>query len=193
MVLEGTFHDQYGSFPTGSYVRNPIGTEHAPWVEEDGCTIMVKLLQMADPSPAEKNTPIHIQWDQTKTEIGQLVEYGTFAQIYINDRTGEIVEVCWVDPNATLPADMKCIGGEELFIISGSLEIGDKPYGTSKVYHRWGWIRFPPKAAEEKTWQERQPLIAGVSGAIVYRKTGHLTDKARAMEKIQIKDDESSL
>jgi ChrR Cupin-like domain len=190
LVLDGTFHDQYGSFPTGSYVRNPIGTEHAPWVEDDGCTIMVKLLQMADSTPPETDKPIHVQWDQAKTTIGQLVEYGTFARVYSNDRTGEIVEICWVDPNAMLPADMKCVGGEELFIISGSLEINDKSYGTNEKYHKWGWIRFPPKI-EEGTWRERQPLIAGATGAIVYRKTGHLTERALEMEKIQIKDDES--
>lgn len=191
LVLEGTFHDQYGSFPTGSYVRNPIGTEHAPWVEDDGCTIMVKLLQMDDPTSAalQLDTPLHIQWETAKTEIGQSVEYGTVAQIYTNDRTGEIVEICWIDPNSMLPADIKCIGGEELFLISGSLELVDQSNGTNETYHKWGWMRFPPKTTEE-TWPERQPLVAGATGAVVYRKTGHLTDKALAMEKIQIKDDD---
>ena len=171
-------------------MRNPIGTEHTPWVEDDGCTIMVKLLQMADPTPAEKVTPTHVHLDQAKIEIGQLVDYGIVAQIYTNDHTGEYVEVCWVNPNALLPEDAKCNGGEELFIISGSLKIDDKAYSHNEEYHKWGWIRFPPKS-DEKNWQERQPLIAGATGAVVYRKTGHLTEKARAMEKIQIQDHES--
>ena len=186
--MDGTFHDQYGSFPAGSYVRNPIGTEHAPWVEDDGCTIMVKLLQMADPTPTELNTPTHVLLDKAKNDIGQHVQYGTFAQIYSNMYTGETVEVCWVNPSALLPADMKCVGGEELFIISGSLELDDASYGNGN-FNKWGWIRFPPKTDE--TWRERQPLIGGNTGAIVYRKTGHLTEKARAREKIQIMDDES--
>ena len=46
LVLKGTFKDQLGSFPEGTYVRNPIGSQHEPWVDEDGCTIMVKLLQV---------------------------------------------------------------------------------------------------------------------------------------------------
>jgi hypothetical protein len=150
---------------------------------------MVKLLQMAESTPTGTESPVHIRWDTAKNEIGQLVEYGTVAQIYSNDRTGEVVEMCWVNPNAMLPADVKCIGGEELFLISGTLEMMDKVYGTNETYHKWGWMRFPPKT--DDTWQERQPLIAGATGAIVYRKTGHLTDKARAMEKIQITDDES--
>ena len=46
LVLEGTFSDADGDYPAGSYVRNPIGTRHAPWSEE-GCTIFVKLQQFA--------------------------------------------------------------------------------------------------------------------------------------------------
>ena len=190
IVLQGTFHDQYGSFPIGSYVRNPIGTEHEPWVEDDGCTIMVKLLQMADPLPTESNTPIHVRLEQAKNDVGRLVDYGTVAQVYSNDHTGEIVEVCWVNPKALLPADMKCIGGEELFVIFGSLDLDDKSYGKQSTYEKWGWLRFPPKI-EGETWQERQPLTAGDSGAVVFRKTGHLTETARAMEKIQVVDDET--
>ena len=188
IVLEGTFHDQYGSFPAGSYVRNPIGTEHEPWVEDDGCTIIVKLLQMNEPTQPE--IIMHTQFDQAKHDIGQQVEYGTVAQIYTNDETGEIVESCWINPGASLPADMKCIGGEELFILSGSLQLNDRHYGGNDTYQKWGWLRFPP-IIEGETWQRRQLLIAGLNGAHVYRKTGHLTEKARAMEKIHINDDES--
>jgi quercetin dioxygenase-like cupin family protein len=43
-VLEGTFQDDTGDFPAGSYIRNPPGTRHAPGSQE-GCTIFVKLRQ----------------------------------------------------------------------------------------------------------------------------------------------------
>ena len=33
-VLEGIFSDQYGDFPAGTYVRNPIGTSHSPHTVE---------------------------------------------------------------------------------------------------------------------------------------------------------------
>ena len=46
LVLDGVFSDQTGDFPKGSYVRNPPGTGHAPG-SEPGCTILVKLWQMA--------------------------------------------------------------------------------------------------------------------------------------------------
>jgi anti-sigma factor ChrR (cupin superfamily) len=43
-VLEGTFSDEQGDYPAGSYVRNPVGSRHAPFSRE-GCTIFVKLHQ----------------------------------------------------------------------------------------------------------------------------------------------------
>ena len=45
LVLEGTFSDEEGDYPAGSYLRNPVGSSHAPF-SADGCTILVKLQQM---------------------------------------------------------------------------------------------------------------------------------------------------
>lgn len=45
LVLEGTFSDERGDYPAGTYLRNPVGTSHAPF-SEPGCTILVKLHQM---------------------------------------------------------------------------------------------------------------------------------------------------
>jgi hypothetical protein len=45
-VLEGTFSDEHGDFPAGSYVLNPEGVRHAPFSRE-GCTLFVKLRQYA--------------------------------------------------------------------------------------------------------------------------------------------------
>ncbi len=45
LVLEGTFSDEHGDYPAGTYLRNPVGSEHAPFSEQ-GCTILVKLQQM---------------------------------------------------------------------------------------------------------------------------------------------------
>jgi len=43
LVLEGVFSDETGDYGPGSYVRNPVGTSHAPFTD-DGCTIFVKLV-----------------------------------------------------------------------------------------------------------------------------------------------------
>ena len=45
LVLEGEFADEHQKYPVGTYVRNPIGTEHKPQIGEQGCTIFVKLHQ----------------------------------------------------------------------------------------------------------------------------------------------------
>ena len=45
LVLEGEFSDEHGSYPAGSYLRNPIGTKHSPKIGSDGATIFVKLHQ----------------------------------------------------------------------------------------------------------------------------------------------------
>ncbi len=41
LVLDGTFQDEYGSYPKGSWLRNPHMSQHAPWSDE-GCLIYVK-------------------------------------------------------------------------------------------------------------------------------------------------------
>lgn len=41
-VLEGTFHDEYGSYPKGSWIRSPHLSQHCPFTEEDGALIYVK-------------------------------------------------------------------------------------------------------------------------------------------------------
>jgi quercetin dioxygenase-like cupin family protein len=43
-VLDGTFQDEHGDYPAGSYFRNPPGTAHVP-AAKDGCTIFVRLWQ----------------------------------------------------------------------------------------------------------------------------------------------------
>lgn len=47
LVLEGTFQDEHGDYPAGSYFRNPPGTSHEPAAAE-GCTIFVRLWQFRD-------------------------------------------------------------------------------------------------------------------------------------------------
>ena len=44
LVLDGTFQDEDGDFPTGFYVRNPPTTSHTPAAME-GAIILVKLHQ----------------------------------------------------------------------------------------------------------------------------------------------------
>lgn len=42
VVLEGTFHDEFGSYPQGTWIRNKPYSKHTPYTESDGATIYVK-------------------------------------------------------------------------------------------------------------------------------------------------------
>ncbi|MBX2838689.1 MAG: cupin domain-containing protein [Gammaproteobacteria bacterium] len=42
LVLEGTFHDEHGSYPKGSWLRSPHLSQHCPYTQEDGAVIYVK-------------------------------------------------------------------------------------------------------------------------------------------------------
>jgi quercetin dioxygenase-like cupin family protein len=44
LVLEGVFEDEHGSYPAGTYIRNPPTSSHTPG-SEPGCTLFVKLWQ----------------------------------------------------------------------------------------------------------------------------------------------------
>jgi len=41
-VIEGTFYDEHGSYPAGSWLRSPHLSEHEPFTKEDGALIYVK-------------------------------------------------------------------------------------------------------------------------------------------------------
>ncbi len=47
LVLEGTLWDEEGAYPSGSWVRNPAGSDHAPYTKSDGALIYVKFGHLA--------------------------------------------------------------------------------------------------------------------------------------------------
>ena len=43
LVLKGVFSDEYGSYPAGSWLRNPRYSEHTPFTGAEGALIYVKV------------------------------------------------------------------------------------------------------------------------------------------------------
>lgn len=41
-VIRGTFYDEHGAYPAGSWLRSPHLSQHQPYTEEDGALIYVK-------------------------------------------------------------------------------------------------------------------------------------------------------
>ncbi len=64
-VIEGTFEDEFGAYPAGSWLRNPHQSLHTPFSDE-GCLIYVKvghlLAELATLSdPAERSSSLSAQ------------------------------------------------------------------------------------------------------------------------------------
>lgn len=152
LVLEGTFGDEHRDYPAGTYVRNPIGTHHAPRVGEEGCTILVKLHQFE----AEDQEQIVIDtraadWQpgaQAGEEILPLHHYGD----------EHVVLARWA-PGTEL-ARHAHPGGEEVFVIEGSF------FDEQGAYPAGSWVRSPAGS-------EHAPCTRD-EGALLYVKTGHL-------------------
>ncbi len=42
-VIEGTFYDEHGEYPAGSWIRSPHQSAHTPYTDDDGALIYVKV------------------------------------------------------------------------------------------------------------------------------------------------------
>ena len=149
LVLDGTFQDENGDFPVGSYVRNPPTSSHTP-AARDGATILVKLHQFhPDDRELVQIDSSSANWSVSKDGVETLVLH--------NDAREKVVMEHWA-PGATRELDAS--GGLEVFVVEGDF------FETGDELGRWDWLRLPVGAAFRAT--------AGGSGARVWIKTGHL-------------------
>ncbi|MDP6707794.1 MAG: cupin domain-containing protein [Alphaproteobacteria bacterium] len=150
LVLEGVFSDEYGDFGPGTYVRNPVGSEHRPH-SRDGCIIFVKLWQMdpADQAFVRFDTA-NGTWSPGPAEGLSLME--------LHRHGSERVAVVDWQPGAAFPRHAHP-GGEEILVLDGTFEDehGRYPRGT--------WLRNPPGSRHTPFSTE---------GCRLYLKTGHL-------------------
>lgn len=149
LVLEGTFSDETGDYPAGTYFRNPEGFRHAPFSGE-GCTILVKLHQI----PASDTAHVVVDSHRASWSHGQ----GKLMVLPLHDHAEEHVAlVQWPAGEHFQPHTH--FGGEEIYVISGELidEHGRYPAGT--------WIRSP-HLSQHHPYVEQDTLI--------WVKVGHL-------------------
>ena len=153
-VLDGVFADEHRSYPSGSYVRNPIGTSHAPRVGDAGCVIFVKLHQF-DPGD---DTPVVIE---TQTAEWPPQPTPGTKELSLHRFRKERVSLIRLAPDTGWPPHAH-EGGEEIFVIEGRFrdEQGEYPAGT--------WLRLPHGS--------RHDARTGSEAALLYVKTGHLPD-----------------
>lgn len=153
LVLAGSFHDDSGDFREGAYVRNPIGTSHAPWAGPDGAVLFVKLHQFA----AADGARIVID---TRTAAWRDGPVPGMTVLPLHEFGGERVALERWAP-ATRFAPHRHRGGEEVLVLDGAFE------DEHGAYPRGSWLRSPHGS-------EHAPFT-GRDGALLYVKTGHLT------------------
>lgn len=156
LVLEGTFHDADGDYPAGTYVRNPIGTGHAPWAGAQGAVLFVKLHQF------DATDTAHVVIDTRTASWHQGMVPGLRVMPLHEFGTEHVALVKWA-PDTRFNAHQHW-GGEEILVLDGVFEDEQGRYRTGS------WLRSPHLS--------RHTPFTGPAGALIYVKTGHLTNAA---------------
>lgn len=152
IVLNGTFQDEHGDYPAGSYIRNPPTSSHIPR-SDDGCMIFVKLHQF----DADDRTNVKI--DMGKMESVRSAERAGVAITPLFRDQYETVQMEVWDANSPITIDL-ANGGEFLVVDGHFTENGD-------TLSRYDWLRIPAG--------RKLNAIAGPGGAKVWVKMDHLS------------------
>lgn len=150
LVLDGVFEDETGVYPAGSYLKNPAGTSHAP-ASSCGCTLFVKLKHM----DVRDQVPVRVNWHDAPWRQGLVP--GLSVLPLDEFETQHTALVRWAPGTYFQPH--RHMGGEEIFVIEGTLE---DEHGT---YHAGDWLRSPHGS-------EHNPFSN--TGCLIYVKVGHL-------------------
>ena len=150
LVLSGTFADEHGEYPAGTYVRNPPGSRHQPF-SSSGCDLFVKLRQF---QPDDKS---RVVIDTRRADWHPGLVPG-LTVLPLHEFGGEHVALVRWAPGTRFQSHTHW-GGEEILVLEGvfSDELGDYPAGT--------WIRSPHLS-------RHQPFSD--PGCLIYVKVGHL-------------------
>jgi ChrR Cupin-like domain len=150
-VLDGTFQDERGDFPAGSYVRNPPTSRHTPR-SQAGCTIFVKLFQF---DPADRS---HVTIDTRLVDAAAAPGRPGVTLISLFSDGREDVRLEQWRADASIVLDVP--GGFEALVLDGGFEEG----GETFVQH--SWLRLPKDS--------HLTAVASAAGARLWIKTGHL-------------------
>ncbi len=150
LVLEGTFEDHAGSYPAGTYIKNPAGSSHAPR-STDGCILFVKLrhLDLNDQCTVVLR-PEDQHWQQGAVPGLRVLGLDSFG-------TTNTAMVSWAP--GTRFQRHRHFGGEEIFVVKGVFE------DEYHAYPAGTWIRSPHMSVHEPFSRQ---------GCLILVKTGHL-------------------
>jgi anti-sigma factor ChrR (cupin superfamily) len=153
-VLEGVFSDEHDDYKAGTYIRNPIGTSHTPKIGPTGAIIFVKLHQFEKEDQEQKIINTRSQnWYPGLVPGLQVMPLHEFG-------TEHVALVKWA-PNTEFKPHQHW-GGEEIFVLEGTF------YDEYGIYPKGTWIRSSHLSHHHPFTKE--------DGALIYVKTGHLTE-----------------
>ena len=150
LVIEGTFSDEHGDFPAGTYFRNPPGTRHSPFTRA-GCLLLVRLWQFdpADRQSVVQHVPAWPLATQHAARHAWAVQAGS----------AESVRLEYWPAGQTIVEEVP--DGGEWLVLQGSLRNNADDLGELS------WLRLPAGATLQ--------AVAGEEGVWVWVKTGHLS------------------
>jgi quercetin dioxygenase-like cupin family protein len=150
LVLEGTFQDEHGDYPAGSYFRNPPGTSHTP-ASAEGCTIFVRLWQFREGDAAQ------IVRRPGEGQTAPRRDGAVAARILFEDPAEK---VCIEDWRAGADVKIANEQGLELLVLSGTITVNGEQLAAQS------WCRLPAGEPLEAT--------VGPDGATVWFKEAPL-------------------
>jgi anti-sigma factor ChrR (cupin superfamily) len=151
LVLEGVFQDEHGSYPAGSYVRNPPTSRHTPG-SAPGCVLFVKLWQF----DLQDRTRVRLEAGGLAYEPAP-DRFGVEIASLFHDGWEEVRMERWL-PNAAVALDLP--SGGEFLVVDGACSEGGESYTPQS------WLRLPPGG--------RLTAAASGDGCVLWVKTGHL-------------------
>jgi anti-sigma factor ChrR (cupin superfamily) len=150
LVLDGSFSDEYGDYPAGTYVRNPVGSRHSP-LSQKGCTLFVKLHHFS----CDDGQRIVIDTSKRNWHPG-LVD-GLSVMPLHSYGTEQTALVRW--DKGTYFQPHRHWGGEEIYVLDGTFEDEHGSYPSDT------WLRSPHLSAHRPFSKQ---------GCTIFVKTGHL-------------------
>jgi anti-sigma factor ChrR (cupin superfamily) len=151
LVLDGCFSDEQGDYSAGMYLRNPPGSQHAPF-SKDGCTLFVKLRQFERSDHQELRI-------NTKASDWYPGLVPGLSVMPLHEHQGISTALVRWAPNTVFNPHVHP-GGEEIYVLDG---VFHDEFG---VYPKGSWIRSP-------RYSKHAPFT-GSEGALIYVKVGHL-------------------
>jgi anti-sigma factor ChrR (cupin superfamily) len=157
LVVAGTFQDEHGDWPAGTYLLNPEGFRHAPFSDE-GCELFVKLRQFG----GSGREHVAIQTNQLTWKPSHAADIDC-KELYCGPRR---------DPDGPVEAmrlerwhagashgERSYAGGVEILVLRGIFEDEFGRYGEGT------WLRLPVAGAHRPFSQQGCELYVK-SGAV---------------------------